>query len=122
VGIVVILLLPLQLTLIILPFVGLVLNGVTTVIYGSVPNYAAPDRRTHLLSVFYTIAIGAAAVSPPAAGFLSDAIGTPGTVIIVSTLTLATIPCGRLCPCLPFCSNFGLSYGCGSATGWRPSC
>jgi MFS family permease len=96
VGIVVILLLPLQLTLIILPFVGLVLNGVTTVIYGSVPNYAAPERRTHLLSVFYTIAIGAAAVSPPVAGFLSDAIGIPGTVIIVSTLTLATIPCAFL--------------------------
>jgi MFS family permease len=96
VGIVVILLLPLQLTLIILPFVGLVLNGVTTVIYGSVPNYAAPERRTHLLSVFYTIAIGAAAVSPPAAGFLSDSIGIAGTVIIVSTLTLATIPCAFL--------------------------
>jgi MFS family permease len=96
VGIVVILLLPLQLTLIILPFVGLVLNGVTTVICGSVPNYAAPERRTNLLSVFYTIAIAAAAVSPPAAGFLSDAIGIPGTVIIVSTLTLATIPCAFL--------------------------
>jgi MFS family permease len=91
-GIMVVLLLPLQLTLIILPFVGVVLNGVTTVIYGSVPNYAAPDRRTHLLSVFYTISIGAAAVSPPVAGFLSDLIGIPGTVVIVSTMTLATVP------------------------------
>jgi len=91
-GIVVVLLLPLQLTLIILPFVGVVLNGVTTVIYGSVPSYAAPDRRAHLLSVFYTIAIGAAAVSPPVAGFLSDLIGIPGTVVIVSTMTLATVP------------------------------
>ena len=92
VGIVVLLMLPVQLTLVLLPFVGLVLNGVTTVIYGSVPNYAAPGR-THLLSVFYTISIGAAAVSPPAAGFLSDLIGIPGTVTIVSALTLATIPC-----------------------------
>jgi len=91
-GIVVVLLLPLHLTLIILPFVGLVLNGVTTVIYGSVPNYAAPDRCTHLLSVFYTITIGAAAISPPIAGFFSDVIGLRGTVIIVSVLTLATIP------------------------------
>jgi MFS family permease len=96
VGIVVLLLLPVQLTLVMLPFVGLVLNGVTTVIYGSVPNYAAPERRTHLLSVFYTISIGAAAVSPPAAGFLSDLIGIPGTVTIVSALTLATIPCAFL--------------------------
>ena len=75
-----------------LPFLGLVLNGVTTVIYGSVPSYAAPDRRTHLLSVFYTIAIGAAAVSPPVAGFLSDLIGIPSTLVIVSTMTLATVP------------------------------
>ena len=91
-GIAVVLLLPLQLTLVMLPFLGLVLNGVTTVIYGSVPNYAAPERRTHLLSVFYTISIGAAAGSPPVAGFLSDLIGIPSTIIVVSTLTLATIP------------------------------
>jgi MFS transporter, FSR family, fosmidomycin resistance protein len=91
-GIVVVLLLPLQLTLILLPFAGVALNGVTTVIYGSVPSYAAPERRTHLLSVFYTLAIGAAAVSPPMAGLLSDRIGIPGTVVIVSILTLATIP------------------------------
>src|SRR5262249_10682346 len=96
VGMVVLLLLPVQLTLVMLPFVGVVLNGVTTVIYGSVPNYAAPERRTHLLSVFYTISIGAAAVSPPAAGFLSDLIGIPGTITIVSALTLATIPCAFL--------------------------
>ncbi len=92
VGIVAVLLLPLQLTLIVLPFVGLVLNGVTTVIYGSVPSYAAPERRTHALSVFYTITIGAAAASPPAAGFIGDLIGIPGTVAVVSALTLATIP------------------------------
>ena len=96
VGIVVVLLLPVQLTLVMLPFVGLVLNGVTTVIYGSVPSYAAPERGTHLLSVFYTITIGAAAVAPPAAGFLSDLIGIPGTITIVSALTLATIPCAFL--------------------------
>src|SRR5215831_1699436 len=34
--------------------------------------------------------------SPPAAGFLSDLIGIPGTVTIVSALTLATIPCAFL--------------------------
>jgi FSR family fosmidomycin resistance protein-like MFS transporter len=95
-GLVVILLLPLHLTFVILPFVGLVLNGVTTVIYGSVPDYAAPERRTHLLSVFYTITIGSAAAAPPAAGLLSDLIGIPSTVLAVSALTLATIPCAFL--------------------------
>jgi hypothetical protein len=45
-----------------------------------------------LLRVFYTISIGAAAVSPPVAGFLSDLIGIPGNIIVASTLTLGTIP------------------------------
>jgi MFS transporter, FSR family, fosmidomycin resistance protein len=78
--------------MVILPFVGLVLNGVTTVIYGSVPSYAGPERQTHVLSLFYTISNGAAAVSPPVAGLLSDLIGIPRTIMVVSTLTLATIP------------------------------
>jgi len=91
-GIAALLALPLALTLIALPLIGVVLNGVTTVIYGSVPAYAAPQRRTHALSVFYTIAIGAAAVAPPLAGFIGDFIGIPATVMIVSALTLATIP------------------------------
>jgi FSR family fosmidomycin resistance protein-like MFS transporter len=91
-GLVAVLALPLQLTLVMLSLLGVVLNGVSTVIYGSVPAYAAPQRRTHALSVFYTISIGAAAASPPAAGFLGDLVGIPGTVIVVSALTLATIP------------------------------
>jgi MFS family permease len=91
-GIIAVLLLPLKLTLAVLPLVGVVLNGVTTVIYGSVPDYAAPERRAHALSVFYTITIGAAAASPPAAGLIADLIGIPGTVVLVSALTLATVP------------------------------
>ena len=91
-GIAALLALPLELTFIALPLIGVVLNGVTTVIYGSVPAYAASERRTHVLSVFYTIAIGAAAVAPPLAGFIGDFIGIPATVMIVSALTLATIP------------------------------
>jgi MFS family permease len=67
--------------------IGLVLNGVTTVIFGSVRKYAAPERRTHVLSVFYTISIGAAAVSPPVARFLSDLIGISRTIMVLSTLT-----------------------------------
>jgi MFS family permease len=91
-GIIAVLLLPLYATLAALPFVGVVLNGVTTVIYGSVPDYATVERRAHALSLFYTIAIGAAAASPPAAGFVADLIGIPSTVVIVAALTLATIP------------------------------
>jgi MFS family permease len=91
-GIVAVLYLPLMEAIVVLPLVGVVLNGVTTVIYGSVPEYAAPDQKTRALSIFYTISIGAAAVSPPISGFMGDHIGIPSTIISVAVLTLATIP------------------------------
>jgi MFS transporter, FSR family, fosmidomycin resistance protein len=91
-GMLAVLLLPLDGAFVLLPLVGVVLNGVTTVIYGSVPDYAAPDRRTHALSVFYTLAIGAAAVSPPLSGLLGDLIGISNAVIVVAVLTVATVP------------------------------
>jgi predicted MFS family arabinose efflux permease len=70
---------------------GIALNGVTTVIYGSVPNYVAPERRTHALSVFYTVTIGSAALSPPLSGLVGDFIGIPSAIVVVALLTLASI-------------------------------
>jgi MFS family permease len=91
-GMIAVLLLPLNLAVLLLPLLGMVLNGVTTVIYGSVANYAAPERRTHALSVFYTVALGAAAISPPLSGLVGDLIGIPSAIVVVSLLVLATIP------------------------------
>jgi MFS transporter, FSR family, fosmidomycin resistance protein len=95
-GMIGVLLLPLDYAIALLPFLGIALNGVTTVIYGSVPVYSAPERRTHALSLFYTITIGSAAVAPPVAGLISDHIGIASTVVIVAVLTAATIPLGFL--------------------------
>ncbi len=91
-GMLALLLLPLDFALMLLPLLGIALNGVTTVIYGSVPSYAAPERRTHALSVFYTLTIGAAALSPPLSGLVADLIGISNAIIVVSLLTLATVP------------------------------
>jgi MFS transporter, FSR family, fosmidomycin resistance protein len=71
---------------------GIALNGVTTVIYGSVPSYAPPERRTHALSVFYTVAIGSGALAPPLSGLLGDLVGIPAAIVTIALLTLATIP------------------------------
>jgi MFS family permease len=95
-GMVAVLLLPLEWAIVVLPFVGVVLNGVTTVIYGSVPVYSAPERRAHALSVFYTITIGSTAVAPPLSGLIGDFIGIPNTVIVVAAATLATAPLALL--------------------------
>jgi MFS family permease len=84
--------LPLSAALVLLPVLGIALNGVTTVIYGSVPSYAPPERRTHALSVFYTVTIGSGALAPPLSGLLGDLVGIPTAVITIALLTLATIP------------------------------
>lgn len=87
-----VLFLPLGAALALLPLLGVALNGVTTIIYGSVPAHVAPERRTHALSVFYTVTIGSAALAPPVIGLVGDLIGVPGAIAVVALLTLATIP------------------------------
>jgi MFS family permease len=91
-GILAVLTLPLSAVLVLLPVLGVALNGITTIIYGSVPSYAPPERRTHALSVFYTVTIGSAAFAPPVSGLLGDLVGVPTAVITIALLTLATIP------------------------------
>jgi MFS family permease len=91
-GIFAVLVLPLSWALVLLPLLGIALNGVTTATYGLVPFYAPPHRRTHALSVFYTVTIGSAALAPPLSGLAGDLIGIPAAVTAAVLLTLATIP------------------------------
>ena len=91
-GMLAVLPLPLGTAMVVLPVLGIALNGVTTVIYGSVPGYAPPERRAHALSVFYTLSIGAAAMAPPLSGLLGDLLGIRTAVLVVAILTLGTIP------------------------------
>jgi MFS family permease len=91
-GALAILFLPLALVLALLPLLGVALNGVTTVIYGSVPAHVAPERRTHALSVFYTVTIGTAALAPPLSGLLGDVVGIPAAIVAIAVLTVLTIP------------------------------
>jgi len=91
-GTLAVLVLPLSSALVLLPVLGVALNGITTVIYGSVPSFAPPKRRTHALSVFYTVTIGSAALAPPVSGLLGDLVGVPIAIVTIALLTLATIP------------------------------
>jgi hypothetical protein len=77
---------------VLLPLLGITRNGITTVVYGLVPNYAAPEQRTHALSVSYTVAIGSAALSPSLSGLVADLIGITPAIVVVSLQMLATIP------------------------------
>jgi MFS family permease len=91
-GIVAILLLPLAPALVVLPIIGIALNGTSSVLYGSVPDLVEPARRRRAFSIFYTGTIGAGAISPAIYGLLGDAVGVPTALIVVAALVLVTLP------------------------------
>ena len=92
VGIVALLPLPLEAALVLLPIVGVAVNGTSSVLYGSVPDLVEPAWRQRAFSIFYTGTIGAGAVSPAIYGLLGDVVGIPTALVAVAALVLVTLP------------------------------
>ncbi|HEY6979885.1 MAG TPA: MFS transporter [Reyranella sp.] len=86
--------LPLSLTtsLALLPLLGLMLNGTSSVLYGTIPEFVTVERRTHAFAVFYTGGSVAGASSPFLFGVLGDAIGLSPALACVGGLALVTVP------------------------------
>ena len=87
-------LLPLSLTpaLVLLPLVGLMLNGTSSVLYGTIPEFVTAERRTHAFAVFYTGGSVAGASSPFLFGLLGDLIGLEPALWASACLALLTVP------------------------------
>jgi FSR family fosmidomycin resistance protein-like MFS transporter len=84
--------LDLALALVLLPAVGLMLNGTSSVLYGTVPEFVSPERRTHAFAIFYTGGSVAGATGPILAGLLGDATSLPLALTVVSCIALTTVP------------------------------
>jgi MFS family permease len=91
-GIFALLPLPLEAAMIVLPVIGIMLNGTSSVLYGSVPELVEPERRTRMFGIFYTGTIGAGAVSPALYGLVGDALGVPTALMVVAGVCLLTLP------------------------------
>lgn len=87
-------LLPLSLpaALILLPLDGLILNGSSSVLKGTVPEFVEAKKRTHAFAVFYTGGSVAGAGGPILFGLLADVIGLAPTMAVVACTALLTIP------------------------------
>jgi MFS family permease len=84
--------LPLQAALIVLPLIGIALNGTSSVLYGSVPELVEPQWRTRALSIFYTGTIGSGAIAPVLFGRLGDLLGVWPALTLVALFVLLTLP------------------------------
>jgi MFS family permease len=84
--------LPLQAALVLLPLIGVALNGTSSVLYGSVPDLVAPRWRTRALSIFYTGTIGSGAIAPVLFGRLGDLLGVWPALSLLAMFVLLTWP------------------------------
>ncbi|EJW09859.1 Fosmidomycin resistance protein [Rhodovulum sp. PH10] len=101
-GILLLLPLPLVAGLILLPLIGVALNGTSSVLYGTVPALVGPERQSRAFGVFYTATIGSGALAPLLFGAVGDRIGLVPSAALVALLALATVPLAvALRPALP---------------------
>ena len=98
---------PIIAMLILLPFLGMVLNGTSSILYGTVPELAPGGDTSRAFAGFYTAVIGSGALAPIAYGAIADhssrmlgilASACTSAVIMPLVLTLRTVlshPNGR---------------------------
>jgi MFS transporter, FSR family, fosmidomycin resistance protein len=84
--------LPLAPAFVLLPLLGLMLNGTSSVLYGTVPEIAPPHRAERAFALFYTGTIGSGAISPVLYGFLGDALGPTIATAATAVTALAIVP------------------------------
>jgi MFS transporter, FSR family, fosmidomycin resistance protein len=84
--------LPLYGILVLLPVLGIMLNGTSSVLYGSVPDCATPETQGRAFGMFYTATIGAGAVAPILFGVVTDHAGLFQMMAILAGFALLTLP------------------------------
>ncbi|CAG4892620.1 MFS transporter [Paraburkholderia saeva] len=84
--------LPLTPAVILLPLLGVMLNGTSSVLYGTVPELTSVERTERAFALFYTGTIASGALAPVAYGFLGDRIGVHGATIATAATALAVLP------------------------------
>ena len=84
--------LPLVPALVLLPLIGVALNGTSSVLYGTVADFVASDRRARGYGVFYTLGVGASALAPFTYGLVSDWGGVPLALGLVGSIVFLTLP------------------------------
>jgi MFS family permease len=83
---------PLPIALAVLIPLGIALNGTSSVLYGTVADLVSSERRSRAYGLYYTVSVGASALSPTVWGLVGDASGVPLTLSLVALVVLTTIP------------------------------
>jgi MFS family permease len=71
---------------------GIALNGTSSVLYATVADLVAPDRRSRAYGLYYTLTVGASALAPTLGGVAADGLGVPATLVLIAIVALVTLP------------------------------
>lgn len=83
---------PLAPVMVLLPLLGVMLNGTSSVLYGTVPELTSPNRTERAFALFYTGTIGSGALAPVLYGVLGDHLGSTMATIATAVTALAICP------------------------------
>jgi FSR family fosmidomycin resistance protein-like MFS transporter len=83
---------PVAASLALLPLLGVMLNGTSSVLYGTVPDLTSPEHTERAFALFYTGTIGSGAVAPIVYGMLGDKFGLNEALIATAMTALAICP------------------------------
>ncbi|WP_158747702.1 MFS transporter [Acidisphaera sp. L21] len=84
--------LPLAPTLILFPFLGIALNGTSSVLYGTVPELVDGEKVEHAFAVFYSGTLGSSALVPVLLGTFGDWVGPSWATAVGASAALCVIP------------------------------
>lgn len=80
---------------VIMPLVGIVLNGTSSVLYATVAEIISPAGRSRGYGLYYAITQSSGALSPMIFGLVTDSLGISFTVISIALMALVTIPLSK---------------------------
>ncbi|MAH85141.1 MAG: hypothetical protein CBB68_12915 [Rhodospirillaceae bacterium TMED8] len=78
--------------IILLPVLGVALNGTSSVLYGTVGDFVSSTRQARAFGIFYTLGIGSGAVAPVLYGILIDSFDLNVALSIIALSILITLP------------------------------
>ena len=90
-GLILLVLLPMMPILILLPLIGVAVQGSTTVTYGALADFIHRDRQSRGYAIIYTLSSLSAVVGPVFFGGLADLYGIDLSLLILAVLTSMTL-------------------------------
>jgi len=91
-GILATLALPSFASFLLLPLIGVVLNGTSSVLYATIGDFVDPARLPRAFGFFYTLGSLCGIAAPLGYGFIGDVYGVETAMAVIGVAILATVP------------------------------